>query len=70
MAHPFQSPLLTPIASVRNTITPQFADDDFWSNVMFSPRDFPPAPAMAYTLITDTGDELVDAFDNQLIAVS
>lgn len=68
MANVFETSLLCRQASVNNRVRPQFADPIFWSGVLISTPDNPAPPLLQYTLITDTGDELVDEFNNQLVA--
>lgn len=68
MANVFETSLLTRASSVNNRMRPQFSDSAFWSDVLISAPDTPKPPLLQYTLVTDTGDELVDEFTNQLVA--
>ena len=68
MANVFETSLLTRASSVNNRVRPQFSDSAFWSDVLISTPDIPAPPLLQYTLVTDTGDELVDEFTNQLVA--
>jgi hypothetical protein len=68
MANVFETSLLSRQSSANNRVRPQLADAAFWSDVLISQPDTPPPPLLQYTLVTDTGDELVDGFDNQLVA--
>lgn len=70
MASPFETSILTTRASVRATVTPQFTDKDFWSNVLLSPQDNPLPPLEIYTLVTDSGDVLIDDYSNRLVAAT
>ncbi len=68
MANVFETALLCRRASVNGRVRPQLADPIFWSDILISTVDASSPPLVDYALITDTGDELVDEFDNQLIA--
>ena len=70
MANVFETALLARPSAVNNRVRPQFADPIFWSDILISTSDTPPPPLIQYTLVTDTGDELVDEFSNQLVAAS
>lgn len=70
MAKTFETSLLTRISSLNNRVRPLLSDQSFWSDVLMATPDKPPPPVVQYTLITDTGDELVDEFNNQFVAVS
>lgn len=68
MANIFETALLARPSSVNNRVRPQLADPIFWSDVLISTPDTPAPPLLQYTLVTDTGDEIVDEFTNQLVA--
>jgi hypothetical protein len=68
MANTFETPILARTNSVNNRVRPLFSDQMFWSDVLMSTPDTPAPPLLQYTLITDTGDEIVDEFTNQLVA--
>lgn len=68
MANVFETALLSRKSSVNNRVRPQFADPIFWSDILMSRADVPPPPLVDYVLVTDTGDELVDEFNNQFVA--
>jgi len=68
MANVFETALLSRRSAVNNRVRPQFADPIFWPDILMSRVDAPPPPQLTYTLITSTGDELVDQFNNQFIA--
>jgi len=70
MANVFETSLLTRPSAVNNRVRPQFSDSAFWSAVLISTPDTPAPPLIQYTLVTGTGDELVDEFTNQLVAAS
>ena len=68
MANVFETALLSRKSSVNNRVRPQLADPIFWSDILMSRKDVPPPPLVDYVLVTDTGDELVDEFNNQFVA--
>ncbi len=68
MANVFETALLSRKSSVNNRVRPQLADPIFWSDILMSRQDVPPPPLVDYVLVTDTGDELVDEFNNQFVA--
>lgn len=67
MANVFETSLLCRKRLGLQQVRPQFADPIFWSDVLISIKD-PPTPSAVYTLSTDTGDDLVDEFNNQFVA--
>lgn len=67
MANVFETSLLCRKRLGPQQVRPQFADPIFWSDVLIT-TEGPPAPAPIYTLSTDTGDDLVDEFNNQFVA--
>ena len=68
MANVFETALLSRKSSVNNRVRPQLADPIFWSDILMSRQDVPPPPMVDYVLVTETGDELVDEFNNQFVA--
>lgn len=67
MANVFETALLCRQSAVARRVRPQLADPFFWSDVLISRPDFFPV-ITEYNLVTDTGDQLVDEFNNPFIA--
>lgn len=70
MANIFDTALMARKGAVNNRVRPQLTDPIFWSDPLMSVADKPAPPLIEYVLITDTGDELVDEFNNQFVAAS
>jgi hypothetical protein len=65
----FDVPILVRPFTSNKGVTPLNADRELWSDVILS-RPQTVDPDIIYSLVTDSGDRLVDDLSNPLIAVT
>jgi hypothetical protein len=69
MISPFESPINVKRMGYFAGLRPAFADREFWSDVLMTPKDNNP-PDVIYSLVTSSGDRFIDSASNPLIAVT